>query len=149
MTATRSQHETPQDRTRAAVVVAQLEDQWSVNAVKLHSHQRINYALLRDNDVQAMLEIKIRRCTVGRFAETMISLDKFNAGVDYWQKNGIPFLIAFQFSDKLLYYRHNQSNPVSYEHGGRTTDTRDAGDIELVAMIPTYLLRSVEGSTPL
>ena len=86
----------------------------------------------------ALLEYKRRHSPVDRFPTVMLSLKKVMRGCELSSASGLPSLFLVQFDDGIgsCCFTKFSKRPGWIQYGGRTTRTRDAGDIEPVVMIP-------------
>ena len=97
----------------------------------------IDRCVVGDNNIiEAVLEIKIRAIDYKQYPTVMISSHKILAGMPYVRYCGIPFYIAFSFNGDIHIYSVTEPEKYEYKWGGRTKQTRDSRDIEIMAHIP-------------
>ena len=97
----------------------------------------IDRCVVGDNNIiEAVLEIKVRDINYKQFPTVFISSHKILAGMPYVKYCDIPFYIAFSFNGDIHMYNVTEPEKYEYKWGGRTKQTRDSRDIEIMAHIP-------------
>ena len=89
-----------------------------------------------NKDVQCVLEIKCRKIKYKQYPTVFISAHKIMAGMSYVKHLSIPFWIAFSFIDGIYIYNITNPEDYAYKWDGRTVQTRDSKDVEIMAHIP-------------
>lgn len=146
---TRPLYESQQDRDNEQACIKQFCDQFGFTYAKLPYYKHIDYLLYSatNSRARAWVEIKVRRHNYGRFPTLLLSSLKWAEGLKLSQATGIPFWILIRWENGLFGYAAKQadvdSGQVWLEYGGRTTQTRDEGDIEPVMHIPIKLFHPV------
>ncbi len=101
---------------------------------------------------RAMIEIKCRNISSTQYPTVIISSHKVASGASYCEVTGTPYLIYFEFTDRLMFYKHETTDWIAevggelwVAWGGRSKKTRDPKDNEPVVHIPITLLETVRG----
>ena len=96
-----------------------------------------------DNTIDCVLEIKVRNIIYKQYPTVFISAHKILAGMPYAKYLNVPFYIAFAFKNGIHIYNITNPEHYIYKWDGRTTQTRDKQDIEIMAHIPMedYIIR--------
>jgi len=121
-----------------------LEQGLSATLHKLPISYRLDWLVFRNGTPKAVIEFKRRKCKHLQYPDIMLSLGKWNAGLDYVQKNGLAFMFVVQWDDAVGVYMYKPEHPVDIRWGGRTVQTRDSADIEPVVHIPTNQFRIIK-----
>jgi len=146
---TRPRYETEAHLQAERAFAADLQTAWNCELIKLAGANertyRLDYSVVRGGVLMALLEIKVRNNPSDQYETLMLSLSKWATGVRYYQA-GLDFAIAVRWEDKDGHYKYNPLDMglMRFEHSGRTVQTRDAGDIEPVVMIPVSLFTLTE-----
>ena len=135
---TRPMYESSGDRNNEQQVVKRLAAAWGGEYQKLPISYRMDYAVVRDEEIAGFVEIKARHMRWGQYPTVMISMSKVLTAANYADALGLPTLFVVATNDGRLHYTrlgdiHRHAKLV---HGGRTVQTRDGGDIEPCYMIP-------------
>ena len=98
-----------------------------------------------------LFEIKCRHFMWGTHKTIMFSSGKWAEGFKYSQTLCVPFYIIISCYDGTFQYKQKiedvSSGKVFCEWGGRTSATRDSGDIEPVMMIPIDLFEKISNES--
>lgn len=140
---TRQTHETESSLHSESRIAKRIEAAWNCSLRKLTIPYRIDFALEKDESVQAWVEVKCRNYPSSRYSTLMISVLKWETGILHAQTTGLPFIIAIGFTDCIKFYRHSDNHKVTFRWGGRTRMTRDQSDIEPVVHIPMDLFKTL------
>ena len=96
----------------------------------------------KQKGIHGFIEIKCRKIRSDKYPTYFIGIRKWAWGVKYYEVTGIPFLVAFTFTDEVdaIYKYDPIDKPLYYyEHSGRTKKTRDNQDIAPVVHLPSRL----------
>ena len=132
----RPMYETQEQITNEEKVRLFLEERMKGKLHKLPISYRLDWILFKDGKAKAVVEYKRRKCSMNQYPDIMLSLGKWNAGLDYKIKNGMKFVFVVQFTDGFAMYIHDDKHEADIRWGGRTAQTRDSADIEPVVHIP-------------
>jgi hypothetical protein len=146
----REQYETQADREREQACVQRFVRTFGYSMHKLTGqYSRLDWLLTPiHGGPPAWVEVKCRKHAYERHPTVLLSAAKWREGVSMAQATGGEFILLINFLDGDYAYvyspGHLTSRKVWLEHGGRTRDTRDAGDIEPVMHISSNLFRRVQ-----
>jgi hypothetical protein len=135
----RPTYETKSDRNNEQRVVEHICARWDCAYVKMPKRYELDYALHRQNEVIAFVEVKCRNYTledIGQMGGYMLSLAKWNAAQALTGFTGRPFYLAVQTLCGGWVARFRDFESTDIRIGGRT-DRKDWQDTEPVVMIPT------------
>ncbi|HJQ26398.1 MAG TPA: hypothetical protein VKA60_20965 [Blastocatellia bacterium] len=144
LTLIRAAYETESSLSSESRVARRLEQAWGCSLKKLTVPYRVDFALEKDDSIQAWLEVKCRNYPSTRYPTLMISVLKWETGILHSRTTGLPFIIAIGFTDCIRFYRYSDKHKVTFKWGGRTRATRDNSDIEPVVHIPLELFRDLK-----
>jgi hypothetical protein len=134
----RPNYETQADRNREFVAKRQLGDIFGpcMTVVKLHKHYIIDFVVLDNKKIVAVCEFKTAKYSIGKYPTFMMSLNKWNKGLEYFNLHNVPFYILAKYTEG--FYLHEYSPSVKYwiELGGRR-DRDDPLDIEPIIRVKT------------
>jgi len=144
----RPAYETADDRTREQACADRMLSRLGEGAIliKLNGqYSGLDRLALRPGKKPIWLEIKCRAVSREQYPTLMLSVAKWQAGVEMAEATGGLFVVvaAYKDGDCAYTYRreHVEQGTVRVEYGGRTLHTRDAGDVEPVVMIPKSLFK--------
>ena len=140
----RQQYETQADKNREFVAKGLLKEMfYKREIVKLHKHYIIDFVLLDGKEIVGVVEFKTAKYSIDKHPTFMMSLNKWNKGLEYYHQHNIPFYILAKYTEG--YYLHEYSPNLSYkvELGGRR-DRDDPLDIEPIIRINTGRFRQVK-----
>lgn len=133
-------YETTESLSEERLVAERIGEAWSCNPVKLARAYQLDFALCRDDAVQAWAEVKVR---TKRYPTYMLSLHKWLAAVELHERTGLPALLVVQWPDLLAYCAlSGLRRPLSVTMGGRR-DRGDWQDMEPVVHIPLEFFNRV------
>lgn len=113
-----------------------IESAWGCELHKLPVSYRVDYCAVRNRSIKGWVEIKCRQHSLYKYDTLMLSLGKWNFGLDLERTTGKPFFVVARFScGAIVFARASKIDPVIV-WGGRTKQTRDSADLEPVVMIP-------------
>jgi hypothetical protein len=108
-----------------------IEQRWDCRMQKMHKHHIIDFMLLRDGVARSWLEVKCLNRKRTDYPQVILSLSKWKAGVEYYNKTELPFCFATRMLDGDFYYVYKPDMPKpAITWGGRTKTTRDKYDVE-------------------
>jgi hypothetical protein len=84
----------------------------------------------------AFVEAKRRNRTFTQYPDVVLSAHKYADGVNLAEGTGLSFCLVVEFTDCIAIAFLEKSLKLPTSYGGRTSKTRDAGDIEPVVHIP-------------
>jgi hypothetical protein len=125
--------ETQADLNREAQVIKRVCNHFNCEALKLPTHQRLDFALTRQADIVAFAEIKVRRCASDAYKTAMIHLDKVIFAHQLSDIASTPAFLFIQWTDGLGYVDFKSS---FYTRLGGRTDRGIVKDYSLVAHYP-------------
>jgi hypothetical protein len=131
-------YESNKDLANEASVAFFLQKKWRCRFSKLGIKYGIDYAIMRDNEIVAVAEVKCRDYSAQRIAELggyMIGAHKLLAGITISEVFQVPFLLVIRLLDQVYFARINRSVHMRLVLGGRV-DRNDIQDIEPCALIP-------------
>ena len=143
---------TSEDVNKAWACVCRLAAAYGYGAYKNPGqYSRIDFLLLsqsrRAPGHAIWVEVKCRTHAFGQFPTLLISAMKWKEGIELARTTGAGFCILVNYTDGDYFYgykpAHVADGRVYLEHGGRTRNTRDGGDIEPVMHIPMSLFQKV------
>jgi len=124
--------ETKEDREEQDCVRELIEKNWNVRLIDTPKHHVFDFVALRHVSVMGFIEFKRRKGNFGRYPDTMLSTKKLN-GVNAFHP--FPVFFVVQWDDKLVYCKLTPDLWLRSEWGGRTLQSRDDQDVEIVAKI--------------
>lgn len=148
MSVIRPLYETQQDRLLEEACAEKYAAKMGVRLFKLSDqYRRMDRLAIDDKGRHAWLEIKCRKVSRGTYPTLMLSVAKWVAGIQMAQATGGSFVVIAGYTDGIWRYRYRPQDVsdglIRLEYGGRTTQTRDSGDIEPVMHIPTWMFKRV------
>lgn len=143
----RQRYESVQDRKNEEIVgdiiIECHGDRILRKAANAHYSQTDRFAFNPFGKCIALYEIKCRNFSWGKHPTIMLSLGKWAEGHKFSQATNIPFYIIISCYNGTFSYQQDindvKNGNIYCEWGGRTENTRDAGDIEPVMHIPIEL----------
>lgn len=136
-------YESGQDRLNEKGVSERLTEAWGVEFHKMPISYYLDYLVTKNGDAVGVAEVKCRKCRHDQYPTLMLSLAKWNHGIDYVRKNGVSFLVVASYLDGLWRYLYDPEDDFSIKWGGRTAHTRDNADIEPVIHILASKMKKV------
>ena len=106
-----------------------IESHWNCSLEKLPIDYRFDYALIKDNQIKAWMELKNRQFYVKDFPDSMINLNKWMKGKELRDSTNIPTILAVRYKDKDLWCILTDDTKMDIRWGARTKNTRDWQDI--------------------
>ena len=106
-----------------------IESYWNCSLEKLPIDYRFDYALIKDNQIKAWMELKNRQFYAKDFPDSMINLNKWMKGKELRDSTNIPTILAVRYKDKDLWCILTDDTKMDIRWGARTKNTRDWQDI--------------------
>ncbi len=125
----RKQYETEEDLEIERAIVGELCNQWKCTPQKLPISYHLDYALLRGEEIVALVEIKNRNIPSDQYETSIVPVTKRVAGKKLSQEIGVPALLVLRFQDDIKFV--NFDVQPTYAIGGRE-DRGDWQDKEIV-----------------
>ncbi len=138
----RPTYETQNHLSEEKGVVKEIEKTWACQAVKLPKAYQLDYAIIRQKEVVAWLEIKCRNVLHGEYPTFMLSLNKWLAGERLARDTGKGFLLVVRYRDSLRYVNAKGISNPEIGFGGRV-DRGDWQDQEPCVFIPTRFFTNI------
>lgn len=123
-------YETEDDLQNELAVVKDLSSSLNCSYKKLPISYGLDYALVRDEDVFAFIEIKCRKRHSQRHESLMVSAQKRVKAQELTRATGVPCMLVSAFTDGV-YWINMAEKPDRVTFNGRT-DRGDAQDVEPV-----------------
>jgi len=134
-------YETEADLSREAGVMQTAAEAWKCDYLKLPLSYRLDYALLRDERLVALAEIRVRFVSVMQYPTIIFSVMKRATANMLSDQLYVPSLFVVQYDDALRYIDFTET-PDDVTVGGRTGQARrDHADVELVGHYRTDRLK--------
>ena len=125
----RPRYETQKDLDNEKQVIDLICNLTNATAHKLPISDHLDFAMFRDNDLVALVEIKRRKVNSQEWPTYMISYRKVKEARQMSWDLSVPAYLFVQFNDRIGYVNFDAEFKAGYN--GRR-DTNDPGDINLV-----------------
>ena len=134
----RTMYESAQDLSNEAKVREYVAQKFSAVVHKVPLSYGVDSMVTVDGKLVAWLEIKCRPGMVwGLYPDVMISVLKLRAAAGLKASTGIDtYFVVSDLNHEIKSANLCKTCPEWIRYGGRTSDTRDAADIEPVCHIP-------------
>lgn len=141
----RPMYETEEDLENEASIAEMISHTFKVALDKMPISYGLDFLVTKADKTIGVMEVKKRNLKHDAYPTFMISLLKWNKGLQFHYLNKLRFSIAIMFTDGLYRYvfREEDLKEIYIEFGGRTKTTRDSADIEPVIRIPMSLWQKV------
>ena len=106
-----------------------IENHWNCRLEKLPIDYRFDYALIKNYQIKAWIELKNRQFNSDDFSDSMINLNKWMKGKELRDSTNIPTILAVRYKDKDLWCILADDTNMDIRWGARTKNTRDWQDI--------------------
>jgi hypothetical protein len=130
-------YETDKDRANQSSMIPLIETIWGMEVKELERLVPFDFEL---GNRQAFVEYKRRNITRSQYPTIMLSMKKLAHAKAVWPT---PVYFLVQWNDGTGWVQLRSEFAKDARLGGRTRATRDQGDIETVAHIPTELFNVV------
>lgn len=134
-------HETNSDLKRESAVIQKVMRQFRCGAIKLPMHERLDFALTRNEGIVAFAEIKVRTFNIDRYPTVMVNLDKVASARLLTLHTNLPAFLFVQYTDALAYIDFQAE--FEPRLGGRTDRNRPR-DIGLMAHFNSQKFTRIE-----
>jgi hypothetical protein len=128
-------YETSEDLASEREAADLIQEAWRVTLRKLPISYGADWAIEKDNLIVGWGEFKRRKFDWGDFDSIMLSVRKVSDLLRLAEIEGKSFFFV-QANDGLRYSQILATDRFRIGWGGRTCKTRDADDIEPVALLP-------------
>ena len=135
--------ETDADRKREAQTLERIMMHTSAHAIKLAIRDHLDYAMLKNGQVIALIEIKNRRITHDTYATVMIEYKKAEHARQIAFETGVPCFLFVQWMDALGFINFASD----FELGVNGRKDRHSEDYGLVAYYPTERFKIIDDSS--
>lgn len=141
----RKMYESKKDLSNESDIAERLSHYFKAAFDKMPLSYGLDFMVTKNDKVIGVCEVKRRHMAHDKYPSFMISLLKFNKGLDFHYRNGIRFSLAIQFDDGVYryVYKEGDMDKIKIEFSGRTTQTRDSADLEPVVQIPVSMFQKV------
>lgn len=106
-----------------------IENYWGCKLEKLPIDYRLDYAVIREGEIVAWIELKNRKLYSDQYQDSMINLNKWMKAKEFRGISDIPTLLAVRYKDKDLWCFLTDEMDMEIRWGARTKNTRDWQDI--------------------
>lgn len=135
-------YETSLDLENEKSIAEVIEDACDLSLRKLSMKYFLDFIAFRNGKAVAVVEVKKRHNNHDTYPTLILSLAKYNRGVEFYRVNGLKFIFAVQFDDGCFFYEYQDGDKFQVELGGRF-DRSDAEDIEPVVHIPILRMKKI------
>ena len=110
---------------------------------KMHMKHAIDFmAFDKSGRAVAVVEVKTRHRNSYDSPYVILSLTKYNRGLEYDRVNQLNFIFVVDFNDGLFAYEHKDGDSFKIIFSGRT-DRNDQQDMEPVVQIPISRMEKI------
>jgi len=134
-------YENNEDRGNEEAVITEVCNIWHCEYQKLPLAYKLDYALMRDQKIVALSEIKCRNVPTDAYETIMISSLKAVAARRLSEEMKVPAMFIIRYQDDIRFINFSEE-PDSVEVGGRK-DRNDPQDIEIVFHYDRKRLKSI------
>jgi len=125
-------YETAADLSREAKVMHTAAEKWQCDYLKLPLSYRLDFALIRNNRLVALAEIRVRNVTASKYPTIIFSVNKRAKANQLSDQIKVPSFFVVKYDDEIRYIDFAET-PDEFQVGGRTgANRRDQADVELV-----------------
>jgi hypothetical protein len=130
-------YETSADRRAQAEAIGWLAAATGSTPVEMPALAPWDYEMVRDGLAVAIVEVKVRRCTMREYPTYMVSEAKARGLRDAAIERGIAGVLLVRWSDAAGWLRLDAGQTVKWTVGlGGRVDRGDPADIERVVLLP-------------
>jgi hypothetical protein len=127
-------YETADDRSRELAAINRLLRNSGKTVRKLPIRYGVDFAVLKEGEITAWVEVKCRFNDSDKYSTLMISAAKVWQGVYTSINTGKPFFVVAEWKDKIGFIKIKTVEGLFLGFGGRS-DRNDAQDVEPVYFI--------------
>lgn len=138
----RKRYENPASLAAEQEVAQVLEDRWKCKLAKMPIAYHIDWMAIRQDKPVAFMELKCRTNPRQQYPTFMLSLAKWQHGIQMADIANIPFIVSVRWTDGLFYLPVDNDTPFDLGYGGRK-DRGDWQDMEPVVYVPTNIFKEV------
>ena len=135
-------YETQNDLSNEKSIAEVIQSVCNLSLRKLSMKYFLDFIAFRNKKAVAVVEVKKRNNNHDTYPTLILSLAKYNRGVEFFRVNGLKFIFAVQFNDGCFFYEYEDGDRFAVELGGRI-DRKDAEDIEPVIHIPINRMKKL------
>ena len=135
-------YETRSDLDNEKSICKRIEAACGLRLKKLSIKYNLDFIGFRNGKAVAVIEVKKRHNSYSRYPTLILSLAKYNRGVEFYRVNDLKFIFCVQFEDGYFFYEYQNEDKFNVQIGGRT-DRNDAEDIEPVVHIPIVRMKKL------
>lgn len=130
-------YESNEDLKNEKIIAETISNVFGMKLKKLHKKFAIDFMAfdLNGDNAVAVIEVKRRKNNHNKYSSVILSLTKFNRGIEFYQANDLAFIFVVQFDDGIFVYEYSPNDLLMIVFGGRT-DRNDEQDFEPVVQIP-------------
>ena len=97
-------YETQENLDNERRVADMLESKWNCKLKKVSYKLMVDFAVCRNDEIKAWIEIKCRKISFGFKPQYMISMHKINFARQQAKQTGLPFTLVVEFRDGVYYW---------------------------------------------
>jgi len=136
-------YETQKDLAHEKDVAKKIATTYGLDLHKLHMKHALDFmAFDKSGRAVAVFEIKRRHRNSYDSPYVILSLTKYNRGLEYDRINHLNFVFAVDFDDGLFVYENKHGDSFKIIFSGRT-DRNDKQDLEPVVEIPISRMEKI------
>ena len=135
-------YETRSDLDNEKSICKTIEAACGLRLKKLSIKYNLDFIGFRNGKAVAVIEVKKRHNSYSRYPTLILSLAKYNRGVEFYRVNDLKFIFCVQFEDGYFFYEYQNEDRFDVQIGGRT-DRNDVEDIEPVMHIPIVRMKKL------
>ena len=135
-------YETRIDLDNEKSICKTIEAACGLRLKKLSIKYNLDFIGFRNGKAVAVIEVKKRHNRYSKYPTVILSLAKYNRGVEFYQINDLKFIFCVQFEDGYFFYEYQNEDRFDVQIGGRT-DRNDDQDIEPVMHIPIVRMKKL------
>lgn len=140
---TRPLYETAEHRKGEEQTLDRIMMHTNAHAIKLSIRDHLDYAMLNNGQIVALIEIKNRSITRDTYATVMIEYKKAEHARQISFETGVPCYLFVQWTDALGFINFAED----FELGVNGRKDRHAEDYGLVAYYPTESFKVIDDSS--
>lgn len=136
-------YESRKDLAHEKYVAKKIATAYDLRLTKMHKKLSIDFmAFDKSGRAVAVIEVKRRHNRHTKYPTIILSLMKFNRGVEFYNSNKLNFIFVVEFDDGIFTYDYSPEDNFEICYGGRT-DRNDSQDLEPVIQIPISLMEQL------
>jgi len=138
----RRSYETQIDLDNEKSICEKIETACGMHLRKMSIKYSLDFIGFRNGKAVAVIEVKKRHNRYSKYPTVILSLAKWNRGVEFHRVNDLKFIFCVQFDDGYFFYEYQNDDKFNVEIGGRR-DRNDDQDIEPVMHIPIVRMKKL------